>query len=240
MPNIDDLTNVYSIVEQEEPREITDGSTEEEKEQMDNYVLQKDLLIWYLDKYLPAAVGELTYSKDQRYYKRQTDSIVIKGKKRVLVERQQEAYGWLVLDNCYEKWCLCVPEQAKDPKWKVPLWDKDDPETLPFHKTKHSDPRGGQSAGWKPSARKALNDFCKKIKEMRDKDSKRDKDSSIYMKCLLLLKAEHGITEEEPLPKSSKRKRSKTATTVEEDDFMELDEESEAPLSDHTTGSEED
>jgi hypothetical protein len=234
VPEIDDLTQIYDVLSRKKPAEITDASTDEQKQEMDDYVRDMDLLIWYLDKYLPAAVGDLTFGKTLRYYKKQTDTIELGGKMRVLVERQQEAYGWLVLENCYDKWCECVPKQAADPKWKVPAYNKDDESTHPFHQTKYSDPRGGQKAGWKPQARKALKLYCDQIKGLRDKDKKAKKGTSVYQKCLDLLREHHEITEKEPVPKCRKRKRSKRATEEDEEDFMDLDEESECVYSVHS------
>jgi hypothetical protein len=70
---------------------------------------------------------------------------------------------------------------------------------------------------------------------LREQDKKNaKKGSSIYQKCLDLLRKEHGITEDEVLPKSRKRKRSKKATIEDEEDFMDVDDESEAPFSIHS------
>ena len=235
VPELEDITQVYAVLQRKMPAKPTDTSSEEDKEAYDDYIRDMDLLLWYLDKYLPAAVGELSFGKAHRYYKKQTDSVDIRGKRRILVERQSEAYGWLMYENCYDKWCHVVPQQAKDPTWKVPDWKKDDPATHPYHDTKYSDPRGGQKAGWKASARTALNGYCEAIKKLREQDKKKaKKGSSIYQKCLDLLRKEHGITEDEVLPKSRKRKRSKKATIEDEEDFMDVDDESEAPFSIHS------
>jgi hypothetical protein len=85
---LEDIMQVYDVLKQKVPAKPTDSISEEVKAAYDDCVCDMDLLVWYLDKYLPAAVGEPTFGKSQRYYNE------IQGKICVLVERQSEAYGW--------------------------------------------------------------------------------------------------------------------------------------------------
>jgi hypothetical protein len=201
--------------------------------------LQKDaayILCWYLDVYLPAAVGDMTFGKTLRYYKKQTDSTLVHGKQRVLVEAQQEAFGWLVLDNCHEKWQTIIPAIHVDPHFKVPKWNRDDPNTHAYHVTKYTDPRGGQSAGWKAEARQTYQEYIDIIKARRQADKdKTDQGTTHYQDLLKWLRQARGITTDAPVPKSRKRKRPKTAT-VNEDEFVTLDDESECDFSVHSEG----
>jgi hypothetical protein len=50
VPEIDDLTQIYDVLSRKKSADITDDSTEEQKQAMDHYyVRDMDLLIWYLD-----------------------------------------------------------------------------------------------------------------------------------------------------------------------------------------------
>jgi hypothetical protein len=70
---------------------------------------------------------------------------------------------------------------------------------------------------------------------MGEKDKKARKCTSVYQKRLDLLHEEHEITKKEPVPKCRKRKRSKRATPEDdEEDFMDLDDESECVYSVHS------
>lgn len=224
MPTLEELINVYDVLEEEKP----DGDDEEERADYDRKFA---LCAWYQDSYLPACVGELSFGKTTRYYKMQVDSFDLKGKRRVIVEKQSEAYGLLMMENCHDKWKLIVPKKAQDPKWKVPDYVADDPTTHPYNATKYSDPRGGQAAGWKPAARTAFNAHVEKIQKRRDED--KEEGWKLYKGALDLLRAQKGITDEEPVPKGSKKRKRQKSATVQED-FVAVDDASESPYSVHS------
>ena len=223
LPTIDDIKSVYDVCKEAPPAFPHHDSSEEVKNAWKKYQEKKELLVWYQDKYLPAAVGELSFGKQQRYYKKQIDTFELEGKHRHLVERSSEAYGLLVFENCYEKWKAIMFEKSRNPGWKAPAYDKDNQETHKFHNTKYSDPRGGNACGWKPEARTALREYMEAIKQFRDHD--RSQGWRTYQKCLDWLRAAKGITDEDPVPRRS-RKRQKVATTIPLEDFVEVDDES--------------
>ena len=120
-----------------------------------------------------------------RLYFKATDRKEIHGKKRVYVESESEAFGWLLLENCYEKWCNICPKKRQSPSWKVPRYKKNDPSTIPHNKCKWTDSAAGQGGGWAPGARDAFESNKQIIRELRKKDHKAD--WKVHKFCLQLL-----------------------------------------------------
>ena len=221
---------VYEVLNMKEPEE---GDSDDAKT---DYKTKKKLLLWHLDKYLPAACGELSYGKARRYYQLAVESFELRpGKKAVLVESASEAFGLVIHENCYEKWCHIAPKKHESPHWKVPQYTKNVESTHPFHTAKFSDPHGGQGNGWIPAARMAQETNMKNVRDFRTADKKDD--YAKYKTCKEWLRQEHGITEDSPVSKQKKRKRNNTKATVNADDFIDLDDSGDS-VNDFSVGSE--
>ncbi len=180
-----------------------------------------DFLLWYSDVYVPATAMEASYGRSIRFYKKAISGVKIKGEWQVQVESTAEAYGLLVLDNCYTKWCALAPEIVKNPKFKPPKLDKSNPATLPFHTTKYSDALGGQGKGWKEEvARPVFEAFKADIVAFRKKE--KETNWPTYTLCFNLIREKHNITatENERKKKGKKRKRN----VVEEEEEKKEDE----------------
>ena len=117
----------------------------------------KNLLIWYYDRYLPAAARKEYWGDDVRYYKLYTDKINLKGKQKVLVTISSEAFGLLQLRNCAKKWKNIFVLKENDAKAEIPS-KKDNPETIKC-KAEWTDPKIGQVkyGGWHPEAIEYMN-----------------------------------------------------------------------------------
>ena len=200
----------------------------------ETYEHKKDFLLWYVDRYLPAAAGDVVYGKKIRSYFKVTDIIEIDGKKRVYVESASEAFGWLLLENCYDKWCQICPKKRESPSWKVPKYKKKDPATHPYNKCKWSDSTAGQGAGWAPGAREALNSYKEIIRKFRNEDHANK--WKVHNFCLQLIRETHGITEDTPMPKGSK-KRKRPAQGPAASDFMDMENDSDDVYSVHSEDS---
>lgn len=172
----------------------------------DTYQAKKELLIWYLDVYLPYAVGVENYGPTVRYWKLPIQSMEIDGVKKPVCPRQGEAFGLLVYHNCLPKWQHICPEKAKDWEWKAPEFDKHNPETHKYYITEWSDGKSGQvpGGGWKPAAYVQFNEYQKHVRNFRkaDKEAKWAK----LKAGLMLLRAEHNI-----ISKKYSKKRSRNA-----------------------------
>ena len=157
VPTVKQMKNVYKIPPKEEDELV--------------HLHALEFLLWYSDVYLPATAMDSSYGKSIRFYKKAVSAIRVRGETQVAVESAAEAYGLLVLDNCYTKWCALAPEIAKNPKFKPPKLDKANPATLPYHVTKYSDALGGQGKGWKEEvARPVFDAFKEDIKDFRKKE----------------------------------------------------------------------
>ena len=66
----------------------------------------KKILIWYVDRYLPAVHGNEHWDTKYRHYKLQTDKVPLGPNQQelVLCTIQSEAFGLMLHDNCRDKW----------------------------------------------------------------------------------------------------------------------------------------
>ena len=220
VPTIEQMKDVYNL---------PDKSHED-------YEHKKKFLLWYVDRYLPAAAGEASYGKTVRLYYMATDRKNIRGKERVLVESASEAFGWLLLENCYEKWCNICAKKKENPGWKIPKNKKSDPSTHPYNKCKWTDSSAGQGGGWAPGARMALETNKAIVKNIRQKDH--HDGWKVHKFCLQLIREEHQVTDAAPLPPGAKKcKCPSTKKGPAEADFKEIDNDSDSAFSIHSEDS---
>lgn len=205
LPTLEDIKNVYNLPEDEEDA---------------TYNYKKDLLIWYMDVYLPYAVGVENYGPTVRYWKLPISSMEVDGVRKPLCPRQGEAMGMLLYHNCLPKWTHICPEKAKDWEWKAPDYVKDDPETHKYHITEWSDGKSGQvtGGGWKPDAYVQFNVYNQHIRKIR-KDDKANGWAKLRQ-GLKLMRNEHGITTK----KYSKKRGRSTKPTREAPVYVDIEE----------------
>lgn len=137
-----------------------------------------------------------------------------------------EAFGLVLVQNCWDKWTLIVPKKAADNKWPVPKWSKTDTDTHKYHKTLWSDGRNGQkkAQGWTPEGYQALNSAMEMLQKFRAQQKQQK--WARYKDVFKLVRTANGIPagEKEPPVKGRKRKRTSGAPpvydkiAVEEDD----------------------
>ena len=194
--------------------------------------LREEFTVWHWTLFLPVAVGVDFYPKDLVFHRMPIQPLTMvpgyedSQMKGCMVTVSCEAFGLVLVQNCWDKWTHIVPQKAKDEKWPIPKWNKDDAETHKCHKTLWSDGRNGQKKGhgWTPDGYKALNDAMDALSEFRAAQ-KKDKWSQFKAVRKLVRKANNiAEGEKEPPPKGRKRKRSNdpppvyAKITVEEED----------------------
>lgn len=164
----------------------------------------KNLLIWYYDRYLPAAARKEYWGDDVRYYKLYTDKINLKGKQKVLVTISSEAFGLLQLRNCAKKWKNIFVLKENDAKAEIPS-KKDNPETIKY-KAEWTDPKIGQVkyGGWHPEAVEYMNNTVAFLKKLREDDAADNNKKAEYYKEILRVKNE--IKSDAPGKKRKKKK----------------------------------
>jgi len=177
----------------------------------DTYARKKDLIIWYMDVYLPYAVGVENYGPTVRYWKLPINAMDVNGEKKPICSRQGEAMGLLVYHNCLPKWEHIVPEKAKDCDWKAPDYDKEDERTHKWHVTEWSDGKSGQvpGGGWKPDAYVEFNNYNKHVRKFR-KDDKANKWAKLK-EGLRLIRAANEITSSKYTKKRNRSGKAKPA-----------------------------
>lgn len=222
VPTIEQMKNVYNL-----PPETAD-----------DYVVRKAFLLWYVDRWLPALAGEQSYGRPIRKWKMAVDKVEILGKKRICIESATEAFGWLLLENCHDKWVLVAPKRKDNPKWKIPRPKKNVPETQIYNCCKWSDPTAGQGAGWKPEARVVLVANQDAIKKFRAEDNKQG--WKIHKFCLKLLQEHYGVSGTKPPTAGAAKKKRKVVPkegTFTAEDFPDMDVDSDGGYSEHSEGS---
>lgn len=184
------MKNVYKL-----PKE---GEPECEK--------KKKLLTWYCNECLPKAAGFEHYGPTVRPYKLAAAVINVKGvhKPQPVVSKESEAFGLFLFENCHEKWVAIIPKKIENPRWKIPNYDKDKPDTHPYNNTKWSDKNSGQvkGSGWSAEGFKAFNDYLHFVKAIRKED--KQKKWVLQKFCRQLIRDEMGVTDTKY---TNKRKR---------------------------------
>ena len=129
--------------------------------------------------------------------------------KGAMVTVSSEAFGLILVKNCWDKWSHIVPEKAKDPKWVIPKYDPKVESTWKYHKTLWSDGRNGQKKGqgWTPEGYEALNKKMIQVKEWR---ANKDELGPKLKRILNAVKASFGISLDEKDPPAKKRKKKTT------------------------------
>ena len=172
-----------------------------------SYTRKKQILTWYVDVYLPKAAGAKNYGINVRAFKLLVSGMVVMGGvKKTIVSIQSEAFGWLIYENCYEKWVLIVKKKKVNPRWKVPTYNKLNTTTHQWHATKWSDRNAGKGSGWSPTAIEMQNTFAEKIKAFRDQDANDTPKNKVLRICRQLIRDKHGINDNK---KKATRKRNR-------------------------------
>ena len=179
MPALEDIETVWEL---EEPGDAPpDDATEQERADYESnkeeFAAKQEILTWYLDSYVPYAVGLEFWGPNIRPFKFMTDTKAVagdpSGKKKVLVTITSEAFEHVIYANCRNKWLADFTLKAKNKKAKIPKYDKDKPETHK-HQNKWSSSRTGQvqGGGWDLKALEYLNHRIKDIKKWREEEAK--------------------------------------------------------------------
>ena len=167
----------------------------------------KDLLLWYVDRYLPVAAGNEYWSDQIRYYKLLTDTCRLPNaaeENKVLVTVSSEAFGLLILDNCRDKWLKIFKlKEEKGKGAKIPTSGEEAAE----YKAKWTKDRQGRVkfGGWDEDGYERFEQLKKQITQIRQNDANSDKAMQQYMKKIM--REQHGITADVYTKKSKSRKR---------------------------------
>ena len=169
-----------------------------------------ELLTWYLDCFLPYAVGLEFWGPNVRPFKLMTDKFDVpgdpSGKKKVHVTITSEAFALVIFANCRDKWMADFTLRASNKRAKIPKFNKDDPETHKYQ-NKWSSSRTGQvqGGGWDKEALEYLNKCIGAIQSWRKAEAERG--NVTYKLGQELIRKAQEITMVTQEPKGKKRKK---------------------------------
>jgi hypothetical protein len=128
-----------------------------------------DLLMWYVDKYLPACGGQKWFNQQLRQKHFAAEKVSIGGSDpKVLVPISTEALGILIAENCHDKWVNIGNWKKDDPKRVIP---KSGPDAAQFQ-AKWSDANVGQVkfGGWKAECYPVFQRYVEEVQKARQND----------------------------------------------------------------------
>ena len=183
MPTLDEIENVWAIPEvPEEPGE-DETDSEEAKVARDEAKLAQDravkVLVWWVDQFLPYAVGLEFWGPTIHPFRLMTDLEYVSGdpsgNMKVLVTITSEAFAHLIFANCRDKWQADYDYfKANKNAKRVPAYNKEKPETHK-HVNKWSSSRTGQvlGGGWSKEGIKYFLEKQKEVKAFRELEASR-------------------------------------------------------------------
>lgn len=183
LPTTDEIENVWDLPV------VTEASSDADKAE---YSRKVDILTWYLNSFLPKAVGLEFWGENIRPFNLMTDTALVEGdlsgKKKVLVTVTSEAFGLLVYHNCRDKWVADYKyKQQHGKKASIPKYEKDEPSTH-VHVNKWSNSRSGSAVGggWHVDALKKFNALKAQIKAFREGEAANGNQKMEYGKNLVM------------------------------------------------------
>ena len=214
--NLPTLEEIEKVWELNPPGEApSDSATPEEKakhvKDAAKHEKELELLTWYLDSFLPNAVGLEFWGPNVRPFRLMTDKFDVpgdpSGKKKVLVTITSEAFALVIFANCRDKWVADFKLKAGNKRAKIPKFNKDDPETHKYQ-NKWSSSRTGQvqGGGWDYEALQYLNKSIAAIQTWRKAEAERG--NATYKLGQDLIRKAQELTMVGQEPKTKKRKQS--------------------------------
>jgi len=173
--------------------------------------IERDLVLWYFDRYLPVVVKKEFFGDNIRFYKRYTDKMNVNGEQKVCVTLRSEAFGLLVMENCVKKWRKIF--ELKDTEGKKAVIPSKGEAALP-HKGKWTDPKCGQVkfGGWGKEALEFMSNTEETLFQLREEDQHNNHVKADYYKELIRNK--HGISDAAPGKKRRRKSKDTEAAVV--------------------------
>ena len=168
----------------------------------------RELRLWYFDKWLPCVCSKDAYDDDARLEHYPTSNYTFRDREKMRVTNNQEAFGLFMLENCETKWHHTFKlKKDRGSQAKVPTKFKDGQNAE--YKGKFSEAGSGAKAygGWNDNTVPTLNTYIKWSQNWRTNEQLNGYDT--YDNVKELIKAARGTEE----PKSSGRKRKKKQET---------------------------
>lgn len=220
MPTIEQIENVWIIPECPEPEDPDCETKSEEKARKNSpeykkYVFAIDLLTWWMDVFMPMAVGLEFWGPNIKPFHLMTDKVMVHGDvsgvEKVLVTITSEAYAFQTYANCRDKWMADYKYLKENKKKKIPAYSKKDPATHK-HKNKWSNPCTGSvtGGGWEEEGLEYLNKMIEVVTKIRAEEEANGNPRYELAKKLIQIANETKMEDaEEAEPAGKKRKLGK-------------------------------
>jgi hypothetical protein len=233
LPTVTKIENVWNIPEPPQGPEDPDTETKQEKQDRENSPAYKkypeavELLTWWMDSFMPMAVGLEFWGPNIRPFHLMTDKQLIEGdisgKEKVLVTITSEAYAYQTYANCRDKWIADYEYLKKHgKKAKIPTYFKKDPSTFK-HKNKWSNSQTGsvQGGGWEQKGLEYLQERVKAVAALRVKEEKERYEKYKFAQKLLQIANDVKMEDAEQPDSASgkKQKRDDTSAEKSKEDF---------------------
>lgn len=178
LPTMDEIMDIWNVGEapDEDDEEDDEAAKLAKKTARTHYRRKIDLLLWYLDRYLPNLCGLEFWGPQIRPYHLMTDLVNLQGdtsgKKKVLVTVTSEAFALLMYENCREKWINTFQLKKQNKKAKIPAYKRDDEATHKYANLWSNSSTGSvKGGGWSIDALKKLITNIKHVQAFRSLDN---------------------------------------------------------------------
>jgi hypothetical protein len=234
LPTVEEIENVWDIPEEPEIDEDEDDPEEALKELQNTpeyrkYVLAIKVLLWWVDAFLPMAVGLEYWGPNNHPFHLMTDKTLVdgdnSGKEKCQVTVTSEAFAHLLFANSHDKWMADFAYFKNNPKAKkVPIYKKDDPSTFP-HQNKWSNSNTGQvqGGGWRNEGLEYFNQKMDEVKQFRALEEKAGNVRYLLAQKLICEENQVNLEEDTAHQVGKKRKRDGADKSREVVDLIFLD-----------------
>ena len=228
LPTVEEIEKVWEnkYCAPEDP-DATEGEEEEEDKQSPEYkksLAATELITWWMDVFMPLAVGLEFWGPNIRPFSLMTDTKYIdgdvSGEEKVLVTTTSEAYAYQTYANCRDKWIADWNFLKKNPKKSIPKYNKHDSSTFK-HKNKWSNATTGsvQGGGWDIAGLEYLQKMITKVGKFREEEEKRGYKRYKLVQKFLKIANDVKLDDTPPKPAGKKRKRDDDEAEKAEDVF---------------------
>ena len=218
MPTVEEVENAWEIpqgpkIPENETEEQMDARKTSPEQRL--YDRKLAILVWWLDDFLPHAVGLEFWGPDIRCFHKLVDKALIEGdpsgKPKVYVTVTSEAFAHVLYANCRDNWMAqaqFVQDRKKKggKKPKAPTYKLDDPTTHKY-RNKWSNGQTGQvmGGGWDEGAFEYLKKMQKKLQTFRVEQA--SKGDEVFKFALTLMKITHDIELDQNKEPANAKKR---------------------------------
>jgi hypothetical protein len=168
---------------------------------------QRDLLLWWVDIFLPKIAGPEWFDEDHRHYQLMSDKCTYNKFTRVAVPASTEAFAMAAFENWRTKWMLQFQFQDENPHSGIPRGRGNEK----YEDGKWSTPRMGQKAygGWTDVGIDAFVAYDQQVVDFRKEEENNGRVKQLF--ALDLMRRAHNKTAPSAAEEGKKKRKPTTA-----------------------------